>query len=442
MPEIPRAGGAEVTPRRPRLRVAEILRTYADAYKRSRGDRLSSAERKALRDLTCCRTSALGGHAWECLDCGHVQVCYNSCRNRHCPTCGGPARAKWLARLQEDLLPTHYFHLVFTLPHELSRLTLANRAEVYGLLFQAAWEALRDTAKDPQHLGAQVGAVMVLHTWGQNLEHHPHVHCVAPGGGLSFDGERWIPSRSPRFFLDVFVLGERFRARFLAGLKRLHRQGKLKLEGKLEELSDPAAFLRWLRPLSEKSWIVFCEAAPSGVSGPEAVLKYLARYVAGAAIGDRRLLAHEQGRVTFRVKDYRQGRKRDTLTLPGEEFVRRFCLHVLPKGLVRVRYFGLLSHTQRKRLVSTCRELLARQAPPVSSPGAAPAEPPLLPVYTNPTAPPRGCALCGGERLTLMSEFGGFVWSTPALLPPPSSRQALAALAIVSWIAPQGEDTS
>jgi hypothetical protein len=399
--------------------VADILRTYEEAYRRSRGSRLSPAERKALRDLTRCRTSALGGHAWECQDCGHVQVCYNSCRNRHCPTCGGPARAKWLNRLTADLLPTHYFHLVFTLPHELSRLALANRREVYGLLFQAAWEALRDMARDPQHLGAQVGAVMVLHTWGQNLEHHPHVHCVTPGGGLSPDGKRWVPSRSPRFFLDVFVLGERFRAKFLAGLKRLHRKGELKLEEKLAELSSPSAFLRWLRPLAEKNWVVFCEAAPEGVSGPDAVLKYLARYVAGTAISDHRLLAHDGGQVTFRIKDYRQGRKRDTLSLSGLEFVRRFCLHVLPKGLVRVRSFGLMAPGRRRSLVAQCRKLLAQRAANQSPAPSAPTSPEPLPL-ANPDAPPRGCCLCGSARLTLISEFRGFTWREPPPIAAPT----------------------
>jgi hypothetical protein len=339
--------------------------------------------------------------------------------------CGGPARARWLSRLTEDLLPTPYFHLVFTLPHEFSRLALANRKEVYGLLFQAAWEALRDTAAQAQHLGAQAAAVMVLHTWGQNLEHHPHVHCVAPGGGLSFDGQRWIPSRTPRYFLDVFVLGERFRAKFLAGLKRLHRQGKLKLEGKLAELADPAAFLRWLLPLQEKNWVVFCEAAPTGVTGPEAVLKYLARYVAGAAIGDSRLISHENGRVLFRVKDYRQGRKRDTLSLPGEEFVRRFCLHVLPKGLVRVRYFGFLSCSQRKRLVPQCRRLLAARLPAPAPPAPGNEHTPadgMLPLAADPAAPPRCCLVCGSDRLTLWSQFGSFpVSRAPALSPPTGS---------------------
>lgn len=396
--------------------MADILRTYGEAYRRSRGKRLSPAERKALRDLTRCRTSALGGHAWECQDCGHVQVAYNSCRNRHCPTCGGPARARWLSRLTRDLLPTHYFHLVFTLPHELSRLALANRREVYGLLFQAAWEALRETAQDPQHLGAQVGAVMVLHTWGQNLEHHPHVHCVTPGGGLSPDGARWVPSRSPRYFLDVFILGARFRAAFLAGLKRLHRQGKLKLDDKLAVLAPPAAFLQWLKPLAAKNWVVFCEAAPAGVSGPDAVLKYLARYVAGTAISDHRLLADEGGQVTFRVKDYRRGRKRDTLSLPGQEFVRRFCLHVLPKGLVRVRSFGLMAPARRKRLVSQCRTLLAKretQQGAAVHPPTSPDPPQPIPA-PNPEAPPPGCCLCGSQRLVLISEFRGFTWREPA----------------------------
>jgi hypothetical protein len=337
--------------------VADILRAHADDYRRARGVRLTALEDRVLRELTTCRTAALGGHTWMCDACGHTRVAYNSCRNRHCPTCGGPRRARWLERLRSDLLPVPYFHLVFTIPHELSRLALANRRAVYGLLFQAAGDTLRQLAADPEHLGARVGAVMVLHTWGQNLEHHPHLHCVVPGGGLSPDGQQWIASHAT-FFLPVVALSRLFRGKFLAGLKRLHRQGKLKLADKLLPLFDAQDFAAWLQPLYQKDWVVYVQPPVSPRQGPDAVLKYLARYVAGAAISDTRLISHTRGQVTFRVKNYRQGRKRETLTLPGVEFVRRFLLHVLPRGFMRVRYYGLLANTQRAILLPRCRERL------------------------------------------------------------------------------------
>jgi hypothetical protein len=339
------------------VRVADVLRAHAAEYLAARGARASFTERRALRQLTACRTAALGGHAWACEACGEVQVAYNSCRNRHCPTCGGPARARWLNRLRQDLLPVPYFHLVFTLPHELSTLALVNRRALYGLLFRSAWQALRQLAADPQHLGAAVGAVMVLHTWGQNLEHHPHVHCVVPGGGLSAQGTQWVAS-SPKFFLPVVALSRLFRGKFLTGLKRLHRRGKLKLDHKLAPLADAQHFAEWLAPWYLKDWVVYCQPPVDPRQGPDAVLKYLARYVAGAAIGDARLLAHEAGQVAFRVKEYRQGRRRKTLTLAGVEFTRRFLLHVLPRALMRVRYYGLLANTQRGMLLPRCRELL------------------------------------------------------------------------------------
>lgn len=255
-----------------------------------------------------------------------------------------------------------YFHLVFTLPHELSRLALANRRAVYGLLFKAAWATLRQLSADARHLGAQTGAVMVLHTWGQNLEHHPHLHCVVPGGGLSADGQRWIASRD-NFFLPVKALSRLFRGKFLAGLKRLHHQGKLKLDDKLLPLFDAQDFAAWLTPLYQKEWVVYVQPPVSPQQRPDAVLKYLARYVAGAAISDARLISHERGQVTFRVKNYRQDRKRETLTLPGTEFVRRFLLHVLPRGFMRVRYYGLLANRNRATLLVRCRELLGVATP-------------------------------------------------------------------------------
>lgn len=379
------------------------MRKYGPAYIQQRGAKACLTERRVLAELTACRTPVLGSHTFQCEACGHLHEAYNSCRNRHCPLCGGPARARWLERMLRDVLPVPYFHLVFTVPHALSRLILANRRAIYTLLFRSAWAALRELAADPQHLGARVGAVMVLHTWGQNLQHHPHVHAVVPGGGLSEDGTRWVPSRSPKYFLPYQSLSRLFRDKFLAGLERLYRQRsqpqpdkqgqtkerlagpgeghrparkpRLKLGGKLAPLAEPEAWEQFLRPLAEQDWVVHLQSAPAGCEGPQAVLKYLARYVTGAAISDRRLLADEDGMVTFRAKDYRQGRKRKTVKLSGVGFVRRWMLHVLPPGFVRVRYYGLLANHDRTARLARCRELLAAGGTVASPPSSAPVEP-------------------------------------------------------------------
>jgi hypothetical protein len=312
--------------------------------------------------------------------------------------------------LQQDLLPVPYFHLVFTIPHELSRLTLANRRAVYGLLFQSAWNALRELAADPKHLGAQVGAVMVLHTWGQNLDHHPHVHCVVPAGGLSPDGQRWIASH-PKFFLPVVALSRLFRGKFLDGLKRLHRQRKLQLADKLLPLFDAQDFAAWLSPLYQKDWVVYVQPPVSPGQGPEAVLKYLARYVAGAAIGDARLLSHADGRVAFRAKNYRQGRQRETLSLPEQEFVRRFLLHVLPRGFVRVRYYGLLANTQRAALIARCRKLLGAATPSAAEAASQAENKPATPLEPPP------CPQCGRGQLILIDSRPRPAWCDVRGLP-------------------------
>jgi hypothetical protein len=415
------------------VRVVDVLRAHAAEYRATRGPRASAVERRALRQIALCRTAALGGHAWACDTCGEVQAAYNSCRNRHCPLCGGPARARWLERMREDILPVPYFHLVFTLPHELSTLILANRRELYGLLFRAAWRTLRQVAADPQHLGARVGAVLALHTWGQNLEHHPHVHCVVPGGGLSADGTQWIAS-SPKFFLPVKVLSRLFRGKFLDGLKRLHRKGQVKLDDKLGSLSDAKAFARWLSPLYEKDWVVYCQPPLSPQQGPEAVLKYLARYVSGAAISDARIISHEAGQVTFQAKNYRQGRKRETLTLSGLEFTRRFLLHILPRGLPRVRYYGLLANTQRGLLVPRCRQLLG--VLPATPPPAAPPEP--LAGTASDCAPL--CPACQRGRLVLLEVVPRPSWRD--LYPPRPAPPAALACAASSSSPPLKIDTS
>jgi len=387
----------------PRLRVADLLRTYGRAYLAERGAGACLAERRTLAELTACRTPALGSHTWRCDSCGHEHEAYNSCRNRHCPTCGGPARAAWLDRMLVDVLPVPYFHLVFTLPATLSTLVLANRSALYGLLFRAAWQALKELAADPEHLGASVGAVFVLHTWGQNLHHHPHVHGVVPGGGLSADGTRWVPSHSPKYLLCAKALSRKFRGKFLAGLKRLWRTGKLKLGGPLAGLADELAFERWLTPLYEQDWVVHIQPPPKSCQGPEAVLKYLARYVAGAAISDHRLVSHENGEVRFWGKNYRQGRKRQILPLSGVEFVRRWMVHVLPPGFVRVRYYGLLANTQRRAQVARCRQLLSSQGgagePCLPS---RPAPPAALPA--DAAAP--ACPVCELGRLWLLRGCG------------------------------------
>ncbi len=328
-----------------------------------RGDRAGLHERSTLAQLTACGTAALGSHGWSCVSCGESRVAYNSCRNRFCPACGGAKRAKWLDKLRARILPVTHFHLVFTVPHELSVLMLAHRAALYGLLFRAAWLALRELAADPKHLGAQVGAVLVLHTWGQNLEHHPHIHAVIPGGGLSLDGTRWIAATKCRngrpYLLPVQVLSRLFRGKFLAGLKQL----------------IPNVSPRLLTALYQKEWVVYSQPPADPRQGPDDILKYLARYVAGAAIGDARLLAHDptanggDGSVSFRVKNYRQDRQRESLTLSGVEFTRRFALHILPRGFQRVRYCGLLAHRGLQQRLDHCRELLP------ATPGSASSTP-------------------------------------------------------------------
>ena len=408
--------------------MADVLRSCGAAYLAARAPRVAAVERSVLTQLAACRTAALGGHTWACDACGHTRVAYNSCRNRHCPTCGGPTRARWLDRLQQDLLPVPYFHVVFTIPHELSRLTLANRRAVYGLLFQAAWEALAELAADPEHLGARVGAVMVLHTWGQNLDHHPHVHCVVPGGGLSLDGQRWIASH-PKFFLPVVALSRLFRGKFLDGLKRLHRQRKLQLADKLLPLFDAQDFAAWLSPLYQKEWVVYVQPPVSPGQGPQAVLKYLARYVAGTAISDARLLSHAEGRVAFRAKNYHEGRKQETLSLPEQEFVRRFLLHVLPRGFVRVRYYGLLANTQRAALLARCRELLGAATP-------LPAEAASLHIKEPVTdAEPPLCPACGCGRLILIDSQPRPAWCDVRGLP------CLAAEPLLPITTPRGDSS-
>jgi hypothetical protein len=345
---------------RPRLEVADIIRAHGQAFLEAMGERLSSAKQRVLRRLAACRTAELGGHVERCDRCAYERIAYNSCRDRHCPKCQAQASADWLHARQADLLPVEYFHVVFTVPEEVARIALQNKKVVYGILFAASAKALQDIAADPRHLGAAIGFLSVLHTWGQTLHHHPHVHCVVPGGGLSPDGTRWMACK-PGFFLPVKVLGRVFRGKFLALLKRAQEDGKLSFQGALGPLHDGAAFAARLRSLYEKDWVVYAKP-PFG--GPARVLKYLARYTHRVAISNHRLLAMKDGRVTFSYKDYARGQRQCTMTLDATEFLRRFLLHVLPRGFTRIRYHGLLAHRDRTAKLDRCRYLLGQTTTP------------------------------------------------------------------------------
>jgi Putative transposase/Transposase zinc-binding domain len=328
--------------------------------------------RQTLQDLALCRTPELGGHVTQCDHCGEVRYHYHSCGNRNCPQCGGTKRAAWLAKCQADLLPVPYFHVVFTLPHELSALALGNRELLYRLLFDSAKETLLEVAADPKHLGARIGVLMVLHTWGQKLEHHPHVHCVVPGGGLAVpvrtsgdaatvpgdQAPRWVSCR-PNWFLPVQVLGQVFRGKYLAALRAAYEAGQLQFAGTTLPLANPTAFATWIRALYQKDWVVFAKE-PFG--GPEQVLKYLTGYTHRVALSNHRLVKLQDDRVTFTWKDYADGCKRKEMTLEAVEFVRRFTLHIIPKGLVRIRRYGLLAHRDRGERLALCRSLLATPA--------------------------------------------------------------------------------
>ena len=306
-----------------------------------------------------CRRAALRGHRDQCSGCGHQALSYNSCRNRHCPKCQGNARARWLAARSAELLPVPYFHVVFTLPHELSVLVLQNKRLLYDLLFRASAATLLEVACDPKHLGADIGLLSVLHTWGQNLQHHPHVHCVVPGGGLALDGSRWIAASS-RFFLPVRVLSRVFRGKFIAELKQLLLQGKPQFHGSLKELAALDHFQRFLRQLFSKEWVVYAKP-PFGSA--EHVLNYLARYTHRVAISNHRLVSFKDDRVSFRWKDYAADSKQKVMTVSADEFLRRFLIHVLPKGLVRIRHFVLFANRKRSASLLRCRFLLNAAAP-------------------------------------------------------------------------------
>jgi hypothetical protein len=374
---------------RPELEVAEIFRAAGPTWRSEQRGHLGLAQLKVMSAIEQCRSASLGGHVLRCSACDEPQTSYNSCRNRHCPKCQGSAALRWLADRQADIWPVPYFHVVFTLPAPIAAIGYTNKVLVYGLLFDIAAEVLRTIAADPKHLGARIGATLVLHTWGSALTHHPHVHGIVPGGGLAVDSDRWVSCR-PGFFLPVRVLSRLFRRRFLEALTQAHDAGELRFFGEHAELADPALFRQWLAPLRSCEWVVY---AKRPFAGPEAVLAYLSRYTHRVAISNRRLIAFDERGVTFRWKDYRaKGRTRyKTMTLAAGEFIRRFLLHVLPAGFHRIRHYGLLANAGRKENLVLARELLKVPVPP-----------PAQSDQTTASAPPTFvCRHCGAPMIII-----------------------------------------
>ena len=367
------------------LEVADIFRVAGPAYRAAHAGHLSLHQLKIMSAVEHCRTAAMGGHVEACTDCGHWRIAYNSCRNRHCPKCQGAAARTWLAAREADLLPVGYFHVVFTMPAEVADIAFHNRALVYDLLFRTASETMMTIAADPKHLGARIGITAVLHTWGSAMTYHPHVHMIVPGGGVSCDGTRWISSR-PAFLLPVRVLGALFRRLFLTRLMALHDAGKLAFFGPMAPLADRRAFLRHLSPVRKKRWVVY---AKPPFAGPAAVLAYLSRYTHRVAISNRRLLAFDETGVTFQYKDYRRSGagRQQVMTLTSDEFIRRFLLHVLPRGFHRIRHYGLLASGARKDNLEQARQLLAVAPPTADDTSVEPADP----------RPP--CPCCGGHMI-------------------------------------------
>jgi hypothetical protein len=344
---------------RPKWEVADIFRRYGQDYREKRGTSMSTAERRVMSAIELCRTSALGGQIEQCDQCGYRCICYQSCRNRHCPKCQSLARTKWIEDRRDELLNCEYYHVVFTVPDKIGALAYQNKEVVYNILFQATAETLRTIAADPKHLGAEIGFFAVLHTWGSALLHHPHLHCVIPGGGLSSDGTRWVPCK-PGFFLPVRVLSILFRRLFLERLQNAFEDGKLRFFSALEYLRDRCEFARYLEPVRKSKWVVY---AKRPFAGPEQVLDYVGRYTHRIAISNNRLLDIEGGQVSFRYKDYRNQGQQKTMTLSAEEFIRRFLLHVLPHGFHRIRYYGFQGNRYRKEKLEHCRQLLGMPIP-------------------------------------------------------------------------------
>jgi len=375
---------------RPPVEVADIVRAAGESFFEDSRKWLTWLHLKVLNAIQRCRTATLGGHVDACSKCGHEAISFNSCRNRHCPKCQANARDRWLEARGKELLPTRYVHVVFTLPRHLSPLALQNKREIYALLFRASAETLLEVARDPKHLGAEIGFFSVLHSWNQKLQHHPHVHCVVPAGGLAPDHSRWIDSQR-KFFLPVDVLKEVFRGKFTEGLRELHAAGKLGFHGTLAALQHPKAFAAWLRPLFRSPWVVYAKR-PFG--GAQHALRYLGQYTHRVAISNHRLVALADGMVTFRWRDSARKNKKRLLTLPVNEFLRRFLLHVLPPGFVRIRHFGLMAHRHRRASLPLCLQLLAQSGRvPVETSSAekAVASPP--PLWT--------CPQCGAPMILI-----------------------------------------
>jgi Putative transposase/Transposase zinc-binding domain len=370
--------------------MADIVRYAGQGFLERSRRWINGQHEKVLTAIARCRTAALGGHRDRCSGCGHTAISYNSCRNRHCPRCQGNARIRWLQQRERELLPTRYVHAVFTLPRELAPLALQNKRLIYGLLFRSSAATLLEVARDPRHLGAEIGFFSVLHTWDQRLQHHPHVHCVIAAGGLAPDHSSWIGSRRS-FFLPVKVLGRVFRGKFVAGLKTAFREGKLEFHGQLASLAEPRSFADWLRLLFRHDWVVYSKR-PFG--GPEHALRYLGAYTHRVGIANSRLVALSDGKVSFRWRDSAHGNKKRVMSLPVDEFLRRFLLHLLPRGFVRIRNFGFLANRQRATLLPLCFNLLQRTPDPSGH----------VPQVTRPQTLPK-CPRCGGtmqliERLT------------------------------------------
>ena len=379
------------------LEVADVFRRHGPAFRAARGEHLDRDQRRVMGAIEACRTATLGGHVRRCADCGHAAIAYNSCRNRHCPKCQGRAREAWVAARQAELLPVPYFHVVFTLPAPAGAIAFQNKAAVYAILFRAAAETLRVIAADPRHLGAEVGGIGVLHSWGQAMQHHPHVHCIVPGGGLSADRTRWIACRKG-FFLPVKVLGRLFRRLFLERLAAAFADGGLRFFGDLAPLAEPRSFTAHCAALRRSDWVVYAKP-PFG--GPEQVLAYLGRYTHRVAIANSRLVAMTDDAVSFLWKDYRQEGRRKVMTLEPAEFIRRFLLHVLPPRFHRIRHFGFLANSHRATRLALCRQLLARPVDDVRRrPDASPGDRRRAPPWRNGPEPDT-CPCCGGHSLIL-----------------------------------------
>jgi hypothetical protein len=351
---------------RPKLEVADIFRRYGAAYREKHDASMSTAQRRVMSAIELCRTAALGGQIEQCDGCGQQRICYRSCRNRHCPKCQSLARAEWIERRQAELLNCDYFHVVFTVPDKIAAIAYQNKEVVYNILFQATAETLRTIAADSKHLGAEIGFFAILHSWGSALLHHPHLHCVVPGGGISPDGTRWVACK-PGFFLHVRVLSRLFQRLFLEHLRNAFDSGKLKFFTDLESLRNRHAFTRYLEPLKKAKWVVYVKRP---FAGPQQVLDYVGRYTHRVAISNNRLMDIDAGHVTFRYKDYRNQSQQKTMTLSAEEFSRRFLLHALPRGFHRIRYYGFLGNRFRQEKLARCRQLLGMpllQVPPKQS---------------------------------------------------------------------------